>query len=48
MPAWNLGSLEICSYQTLFLLYGALLAILLILFPTLPAIVPKHHDYYEP
>ena len=48
MPSWNLGSLEICSYQTLFLLYGSLLAILLVLFPTLPAIVPKHHDYYEP
>ena len=48
MPSWNLGSLEICSYQTLFLLYGSLLAILLVLFPTLPAIVPRHHDYYEP
>ena len=48
MPSWDLGSLEICSYQTLFLLYGTLLAILLVLFPTLPAIVPKHHDYYEP
>ncbi|MBQ7696518.1 MAG: MFS transporter [Lentisphaeria bacterium] len=48
MPSWDLGPLEICSYQTLFLLYGSLMAILLILLPTLPAIVPKHHDYYEP
>lgn len=48
MPTWTCGSLEICSYQTLFLLYGALLAVLLVLIPALPAVVPKHHDYYEP
>ena len=47
-PLWHFGSLEICSYQTLFLLYGALLGILLVLFPMLPAVTPRHHDYYEP
>jgi hypothetical protein len=47
-PAWTLGAMELCSYQTLFLFYGALAAVLLVLIPTLPAIVPKHRDYYEP
>lgn len=47
-PCWTLGTLELCSYQTLFLFYGIIAAILLLLIPTLPAIVPKHRDYYEP
>jgi Na+/melibiose symporter-like transporter len=47
-PAWTMGNLELCSYQTLFLFYGVLAAILLLLIPTLPAIVPKHRDYYQP
>ncbi|MBO5792659.1 MAG: MFS transporter [Lentisphaeria bacterium] len=47
-PAWTLGNMELCSYQTLFLFYGVLAGILLVLIPTLPAIVPKHKDYYEP
>ena len=47
-PVWNIGKLSFCSYQTLFLLYGVVATVILILFPTLPAIVPKHHDYYEP
>lgn len=47
-PAWTLGNMELCSYQTLFLFYGVLAGILLILIPTLPAIVPRHKDYYEP
>ena len=47
-PSWQLGSLTLCSYQTLFLFYGITAAILLILIPTLPAVVPKRRDYYEP
>ena len=47
-PVWKVGNFTFCSFQTLFLLYGVITTILLILFPTLPAIVPKHHDYYEP
>ena len=47
-PVWNIGKISFCSYQTLFLLYGVIATVILILFPTLPAIVPKHHDYYEP
>ena len=47
-PTWKLGEMTFCSYQTLFLLYGVIATVILILFPTLPAIVPKHHDYYEP
>ena len=47
-PAWTMGNLELCSYQTLFLFYGVLAGILLLLIPTLPAIVPKHRDYYQP
>ena len=47
-PAWTFGNLTICHYQTLFLIYGVIAAVLLLLFPMLPAIVPKHHDYYDP
>ena len=47
-PSWRLGSLGFCGYQTLFLLYGAAMAFLLVLLPALPAFVPKHRDYYEP
>ena len=47
-PSWRLGSLGLCGYQTLFLLYGAAMAFLLVLLPALPAFVPKHRDYYEP
>ena len=47
-PVWSWGNLTFCSYQTLFLFYGALAAILLLLIPTLPAMVPKHRDYYQP
>ena len=47
-PSWTLNKLTICNYQTLFLLYGVIATVILVLVPTLPAIVPKHHDYYEP
>ena len=47
-PSWRLGTIELCGYQTLFLLYGAAMAFLLVLLPALPAFVPKHRDYYEP
>ena len=42
------GKITVCSYQTLFLLYGVMALVILILLPTLPSIVPKHHDYYDP
>ena len=47
-PTWNCSKLTISSYQTLFLLYAVIAAVILILIPTLPAIVPKHKDYYDP
>ena len=47
-PSWRLGPLELCGYQTLFLVSGAAMAALLVLLPALPAFVPKHSDYYEP
>ncbi|MBO4649556.1 MAG: MFS transporter [Lentisphaeria bacterium] len=47
-PTWTFAGMEICSFQTLFLLYGVIATVVLVLIPTLPAIVPKHHDYYEP
>ncbi len=47
-PSWQLHGVTISNYQTLFLLYGVIALVLLILFPTLPSIVPKHHDYYKP
>lgn len=47
-PEWKFLSWNICHYQTLFLIYGVIATVLLILIPILPAVVPKHHDYYEP
>ena len=47
-PTWTFKGLTISSYQTLFLLYAVIAAVILILLPTLPAIVPKHKDYYDP
>ena len=47
-PTWNFKGLTISSYQTLFLLYAVIAAVILIQLPTLPAIVPKHKDYYDP
>ena len=45
---WQLGAMSISHYQTIFLLCGTIAATILILFPTLPAVVPKHKDYYAP
>jgi Na+/melibiose symporter-like transporter len=45
---WSLGGLTVSHYQTLFLFYGIIAAVLLVLFPALPSIVPKHKDYYAP
>jgi hypothetical protein len=47
-PMWVWGDITFCSYQTIFLFYGVFGAILLLLFPTLPAIIPKRRNYYEP
>ena len=47
-PSWNCKGLLISSYQTLFLLYAVIAAVILVLLPTLPAIVPKHKDFYDP
>ena len=47
-PTWELNGVTVCNYQTLFLLYAVIAAVILILFPTLPAVVPKHKDYYDP
>ena len=47
-PMWVWGDITFCSYQTLFLFYGVFGVILLLLFPTLPAIIPKRRNYYEP
>ena len=47
-PSWQFMNMPISHYQTLFLVYGIIAAVLLILFPTLPAVVPKRQDYYEP
>ncbi len=47
-PVWTMGGAEYCNYQALFLFYGAVAAVALTLFPILPAVVPKHHDFYEP
>ena len=46
-PVWNIGSISFSFYQTLFLLYGVIAAVCLLILPILPAIVTKHHDYYD-
>ena len=45
---WTFGKLSICNFQTFFLFYGVIATVILILLPTLPAVVPRRHDYYEP
>lgn len=47
-PVWNFNGLTVSNYQTMFLFYGVIAAVLLALLPTLPAVVPKHRDYYSP
>lgn len=47
-PVWTLGELEISRYQSIFLVCGCMALVTLVLVPTLPAVVPKHRDYYEP
>ena len=47
-PQWECWGMTISHYQTIFLFCGVIAALMLILIPTLPSVVPKHHDYYEP
>lgn len=47
-PVWHLGEMEISRYQTIFLFSAVFTAVVLLLIPTLPSVVPKHEDYYEP
>jgi hypothetical protein len=47
-PVWKLGEMEISRYQSIFLVCSCMAAVMLALVPTLPAVVPKHRDYYEP
>ena len=46
--SWQLGGRTITNYQTMFLVSGVVAVLILILIPTLPAVVPHHQDYYEP
>lgn len=48
-PSWVSGSGIVYSkFQSIFLLFGCLLAILLVLMPLMPSIIAKHHDFYDP
>ena len=47
-PVWQMCGMDISRYQTIFLFSGVIAAVVLLLIPTLPSVVPKHHDYYEP
>ena len=47
-PVWQCCGMDISRYQTIFLFSGVIAAVVLLLIPTLPAVVPKHRDYYEP
>lgn len=46
-PSWTAGKMTFSNYQTLFLLYGVIALVVMLLLPTLPSVVPRHHDYYE-
>lgn len=47
-PGWQFCGENITLYQTMFLVSGVFAVLILILIPTLPAVVSEHHDYYEP
>ena len=47
-PRWDCRGMTISHYQTIFLFCGVIAALMLILIPTLPSVVPNHEDYYEP
>ncbi len=48
-PVWQTESgVTYSSYQTIFLGCGVMMIIMIVLFPLLPSIIPKHDDYYEP
>ena len=46
--SWQLGERVVSSFQTLFLIYAVALSFCLLLLVLIPAVVPKHEDYYEP
>ena len=45
---WNWRGLSVCNYQTLFLIEAFFGLFCLIMLFCIPAVVPKHEDYYEP
>ncbi len=45
--SWPLGTREISSFQTLFLLAGLALVLGLLMLMLIPAVVPNREDYYE-
>ena len=45
---WNWHGLSVCNYQTLFLIEAFFGVFCLIMLFCIPAVVPKHEDYYEP
>jgi Na+/melibiose symporter-like transporter len=46
--SWQLSERIVSSFQTLFLIYAVVLTFCLLLVVLLPAVVPKHENYYEP
>lgn len=46
--AWQMGGMRFSHFQTLFLLSAGMALFCLILVFSLPGIVPKHHNYYNP
>ena len=47
-PEWTCWGMTVSRYQSIFLFCGVIATVMLILIPTLPAVVPVHDDYYEP
>jgi len=47
-PSWIKWGMRFSSYQTLFLLFGALQIFFLLMLVLVPSIVPQHDDYYAP
>ena len=47
-PSWTLFGIHVSQYQSLFLMNALGLVLISLLLVVVPAVVPKHDDYYQP
>ncbi len=46
-PQWRIGSMSVCHYQTLFLVYAVLIVFAAIFLVVVPAVFPKGESVYD-